>query len=160
MPSGILRRVKRHHSTNSSGNFSRFVPRYLTLQSKFTQHCSSYLKFKLVQICQINLQSQCFLVAQWFSGLLLQWFQVQRASSFFIVQFYFRIFQIKFVFSYPQCILYFEVIWKTYMYFFNSSLLAVVVMVTHAFSFIKKINIHLFELFMALILFQFEHLVV
>ena len=85
MLNGILTRVNLHQSTNSSANDSRFVQQYSTLQSKFTQHCISYLKVNLIQICQIELQSQyfqCFLVDQCFSGSLFQRFQVQQTGRF------------------------------------------------------------------------------
>ena len=55
--------------------------------------------------------------------------------------------------------LYLKIIQKTYqfIYCFNSSFLAVAAMVAHTFSLIRKI-IYSFSLFMALILFYFEHL--
>ena len=66
---------------------------------------------------------------------------------------YFNIIQFKFLFSYPQCILYLKVVWKTYQVIcFNSSFLAVPIMVKYIFSFTRKI-IYLFSLFMVLILF-------
>ena len=103
---------------------------------------------------------------QWSS--VFKWFSVsvQCFSSVFSYMkgklfscfLYFIIIQFKLVFSYPQCVLYLKSISKTYqfIYYFNSSFLAVGVIVTYTFPLTRKI-IYLFILFIVFILFQFEH---
>ena len=104
--------------------------------------------------------AQCFQVVQCFSKLVdflkyVYLFINQHLVTWYESCFlYSNIVQFKFVFSYPQYILYLKINWKTYqfIYCFNSSFLVVAVMVTYTFSLTRKI-INLFSLFMALILF-------
>ena len=136
-------------------------------------HASNLSWFKFVKsICNHSIfQFQVvhfFQVIQCFSGSLLE---CSKIAGFFKYRYVYLLISIYIyikvkLFSllshspvqigipYPQCILYFKTIWKTYqfIYCFNSSLPVVAAIVTYAFSFTRK-AIYLFSLFMPLILF-------
>ena len=139
---------------------------YSPLQSNFTYLYSTYLKYKLVQLCQINLQSQYF--SSFFCRSVFQLFQVQEAGKIFIVYLFINHYLhlqgskgVFFTFAFLILNTFFilkllenlSIYLLFHFYFVSSSCHSNICIFL-----LEKYLIYLFSLSVAIILFQFEHL--